>query len=58
MKEGVRLGLVAVSVHFVRFARQMPITMGRRYAQAKSLNAPPLGTPDPVLSRLPLPRLA
>ena len=39
MKEGVRLGLVAVSVHFVRFARQMPITMGRRYAAGKSLNA-------------------
>ena len=39
MKEGVRLGLVALSVHFVRFARQMPITMGRRYAAGKSLNA-------------------
>ena len=51
MKEGVRLGLVANSVHFVRFARQMPITMGRRYAAGKSLNAPPLGTPDPSLSR-------
>ena len=49
MKEGVRLGLVANSVHFVRFARQMPITMGRRYAAGKSLNAPPLGNPDPVL---------
>ena len=39
MKEGVRLGLVAISVHFVRFARQMPITMGGRYAAGKSLNA-------------------
>ena len=27
------------------------VTMGRRYAAGKSLNAPPLGTPDPVLSQ-------